>query len=60
VAGLQELLMLRELGFDTRCMQPGQGLDERGFATAQVMWKCWAFGQLHADVGQRRQGRRSA
>jgi hypothetical protein len=33
--------MLRELGFDTSRMQPGQGLDERGFATAQVMWQSW-------------------
>jgi hypothetical protein len=41
LAGQQELLMLRELGFDTSRMQPGQGLDERGFATAQVMWQCW-------------------
>jgi hypothetical protein len=41
LAGQQELLMLRELGFDTSRMQPGQGLDERGFATAQVMWQSW-------------------
>jgi len=33
--------MLREMGFDTRRMQPGQGLDERGFATVQVTWQCW-------------------
>jgi hypothetical protein len=42
LAGQEELLMLRELGFDTSRLQPGQGLlDERGFATAQVMWQSW-------------------
>jgi hypothetical protein len=41
LAGQQELLMLRELGFDTSRMQPGQGLDERGFATPQAMWQAW-------------------
>ena len=41
MAGQQELLALSQLGFDTSRMQPGQGLDERGFATAQVMWQSW-------------------
>jgi hypothetical protein len=33
--------MMRKLGFGTSRMRPGQGLDERGFATAQVTWQCW-------------------
>ena len=40
LAGQQELLMLREMGFETRRMQPGQGLYDREFATVQVTWQC--------------------
>jgi len=40
LVGQQELLMLREMGFDTRRMQPGQGLYDREFATVQVTWQC--------------------
>ena len=41
MAGQQELLVLNQLGFETGPMQSGQGLNQRGFAEAELMWKLW-------------------
>jgi len=33
--------VLNQLGFETGPMQSGQGLNQRGFAEAELMWKLW-------------------